>query len=225
MLFDIPPQSAYRKTQFAGTFAPFDGKYKLFPHLTIMKIPTPFIAAALLFPAAAHAQYFGGIDFMKEPPALVAPVNPFFLDSIALDDGRTRYGLRLGYRMNPLFSVESHYANFDRKAGTLMPDRRYGLELASRVTFLDKLHVTGSVGAVRLHRDAGLAINGVPSITYLGPLSPRVANAARIGVGMNYQVTDSLGLRLDVERYRALGGANIGAFSTDNVSFGVSLRF
>jgi hypothetical protein len=223
--FDIPHQSAYRKTHIAGTFVPFDGKYRLFPHLTIMKILTPLTAAALLLPAAAHAQYFGGIDFMKEPPALVAPVNPFFLDSTSLDDGRTRYGLRLGYRLNPLFSVESHYASLDRKAGTLMADRRYGLDLASRVTFLDKLHVTGSVGAARLHRDAGLAINGVPSITYLGSLSPRVANVARIGVGMNYQVTDSLGLRLDVEHYRALGGANIGAFSTDNVSFGVSLRF
>ncbi|MBL8520151.1 MAG: outer membrane beta-barrel protein [Betaproteobacteria bacterium] len=181
--------------------------------------------AALLAPAAAHAQYFGGIDFMKEPPALVAPVSPFFITSTALDDGRLRYGLRLGYRLNPLFSVESHYASLDRKAGTLVPDRRYGLDLTSRVTLWDKLHLSGSVGAARLHRDAGPVGNGVPSISYLGSLSPLSANVARIGVGMSYQVTDSLGLRLDLERYRALGGANIGAFSTDNVSFGVSLRF
>ena len=83
-----------------------------------MKISILLTAATFLLPVVAHAQYFGGIDFMKEPGALVTPVNPFFLDSTALDAGRTRYGLRLGYRVNPLFSVESHYASLDRKAGT-----------------------------------------------------------------------------------------------------------
>lgn len=190
-----------------------------------MKTARSFLILALFAPAAAHAQYFGGIDFMKEPAPGVAPAVPFFVANPTLDDGRVRYGLRLGYRINPLFGVESHYASLDRKAGTLLPDRRYGLDLTSHATFLDKLHVTGSVGAARLHRDAAPGGNGVPSITYLGSLSPTALNAARIGVAMSYQVTDSLGLRLDIERYRVLGGANIGAFSTDNVSFGVSLRF
>ncbi len=190
-----------------------------------MKTARPLLCLALLAPAVAHAQYFGGIDFMKEPLPTVAPSTPFFIANTALDDGRARYGLRLGYRLNPLFSVESHYASLDRRAGSLLPDRRYGLDLTSRATFMDRLHVVGSIGAARLLRDAAPGGNGIPSLTYLGSLSPLAANAARIGVAMSYQVNDSLGLRLDIERYRALGSANIGAFSTDNVSFGVSLRF
>jgi opacity protein-like surface antigen len=189
-----------------------------------MKTTTPLLLLALLGTGTAQAQYFGGIDFTRDAPPVVTPASPFFIASTALDDGRPRYGLKLGYRINPLFSVESHYASIDRQAGRLLADRRYGFDLASRVTLWDRLNVSGNLGVARLHKDIG-ATNGIPSLSYLGSLSPRSANVARLGVGMSYQVTDSLGLRLDVERYRALGGANIGAFSTDNVSFGVSLRF
>lgn len=190
-----------------------------------MKKTTLALAAVALIPAAgAHAQYYGGIDFMKEPAPLAVPASPFVIANTALDNGRTRYGLRLGYRLTPLFSVESHYANFDRKAGSLMADRRYGLDLTGATTFWERFNLTGNIGVARLHKDA--APTGLmPSITYLGGLTPSAANVARFGVGMSYRFNDSLGLRLDVERYRALGGANIGAFSTDNVSFGVSLRF
>jgi hypothetical protein len=189
-----------------------------------MRTTTPLFIVSLLGAASAHAQYFGGIDFTREAPPMAAPASPFFIASTALDGGRTRYGLRLGYRLTPLFSVESHYASFDREAGKLLPDRRYGLDLTGRASVLDRFNVHGNLGVARLHRDAA-ATNGTNSPPYFGSLAPRSASVARVGVGMSYRVTDSLGLRLDLERYRALGGANIGAFSTDHVSFGVSLRF
>ncbi|HEX4859472.1 MAG TPA: outer membrane beta-barrel protein [Usitatibacteraceae bacterium] len=183
-------------------------------------------AAMLAVCGTAGAQYYGGIRFSPDPGHETVVPSRFFVTSTALDDGRVRYGLRLGYRLDPTFSLESHYSLLDPKESTLAPTRRYGFDLTSRVKLWDRIGLVGSAGIARLHGDAGPSANGgmLPS-SYLGSLVSRTATVGRVGVGMSYQVTDSLGLRLDVERYRALGGGNIGAFATDNVSFGVSLRF
>jgi hypothetical protein len=42
---------------------------------------------------------------------------------------------------------------------------------------------------------------------------------------MQYQVNGSLGLRFDVERYRAINGSGLGDLGADHLSLGVMLKF
>lgn len=200
-----------------------------------LRLLTPMRATVMAFSALAcgpvAAQYAGGLNFDSvryslERPEAVREPSGFFIANTALDDRRIRYGLRLGYRVDPVFSVVSHFAQFDRRESTLAETRRYGLDLVGAVPLADRLAVSASAGIARIHGDA--ALNGVSGLYYpgyLGSSVSRAVTAAKMGLGVQYQFSQSLGLRFDVERYRALGNAPLGAFDRDSVALGLSLRF
>jgi opacity protein-like surface antigen len=178
---------------------------------------------------AAHAQYYSGLNFdaLRYSPERVAavplPELGFFIANTALDDRRLRYGLRLGYHLSPALAVVTHAATFDKRESALLPTRRYGLDLIGSVPVSERFSLYASAGAARLHGDntiGGSFDSGLP-----GSSITRVVNAAKLGVGFQYQFSNSLGLRFDVERYRALGSSQLGAFDVDNVSLGVSFKF
>lgn len=190
-------------------------------------------SAALALLAAtsqvAHAQYYGGLDFdaLRYSPERVAavplPELGFFIANTALDDRRMRYGLRLGYHLSPHLAVVTHAALFDKSQSALLPTRRYGIDLVSALPVADRFSIYASAGAVRLHGDS--SFSGSFYAGFPGNAVNRAVNAAKLGLGLQYQFSNSLGLRFDVERYRVLGASQIGAFDTDNVSLGVSLKF
>ncbi len=188
--------------------------------------------SALIFVAAgsgmASAQYYGGLNFNLPrygglPGAGSDDERGFFIASTALDDRRVRYGLKLGYQVAPYLAVVTRYSDFDRRATVSPLVRSYGLDLDSRLPLSARFSISGSAGIARLRNDATfgggfysdlLASSRVKSIT-----------AGRLGVGMQYQVNNSLGLRFDVEKYRPTHGSSMGDLDADNVSFGVMLRF
>jgi OOP family OmpA-OmpF porin len=187
------------------------------------------IASLTLLSGGAHAQYYGGLNFdaLRYSPERVAgvplPELGFFIANTALDDRRMRYGLRLGYHLSPHLAVVTHAALFDKRESALLPTRRYGLDLVGTVPLAERFSLYASAGAVRLNGDnsvGGQYYGGFP-----GSSITRAVNAAKLGLGLQYQFSNSLGLRFDVERYRAMGTAQIGAFDADNVSLGVSLKF
>ncbi len=193
------------------------------------KTSTLALLALALAGGNAHAQYRGGFNFdtLRYTPERVAgvplPELGFFIANTALDDRRSRYGLQLGYRLSPQLALVTHAALFDKRESALLPARRYGLDLVGTVPVAERFSLYASAGAVRLSGDSYLG--GQYYGGFAGSSVSRAVNAARLGLGLQYQFSNSLGLRFDVERYRALGTTQPGAFDADNVSLGVSLRF
>ena len=101
---------------------------------------------------------------------------------------------------------------------------------------MDRLVITGRAGlqAVRNDPNFSAAFN-VASVgtDFNAASSPRSFAQSRLGIGVHYSLTKSVGLRLELERYYRLSGntsntfgSNFGSpFSTDNVSLGVQFKF
>ena len=187
--------------------------------------------SSLIFVAAGSgivsAQYYGGLNFNL--PRYSAAIDAgdddrgFFIASTALDDRRVRYGLKLGYQVSPYLAVVSRYSDFDRR-GTASPlSRSYGLDLESRIPLSARFSMSGSAGIGKLRTEPNFGGGFYPDL--LSTSGSRAYTAGRLGLGMQYQVNNSLGLRFDVEKYRSLHGASMRDLDADHVSFGVTLRF
>lgn len=181
---------------------------------------------------AAGAQYYGGLNFDLSRYATSATSastagtesdTGFFLANTALDDRRVRYGLRLGYQLSPRFALVSRFSAFDRRDFTTPFSRGYGVDIEGRAPVFEKFNVSGSAGFARMNRDVAFG-NGQFSESFSSAGS-RAFNAGRLALGMQYQFNRSVGLRFDLEKYRALGGVGIGELGADHLSLGVMLRF
>ena len=177
----------------------------------------------------ASAQYYGGLNFDLSRYASIARADGaeegsgFFLTNTALDDHRVRYGLKLGYQFSPRLALISRYSAFDRRDSLSQVSRSYGLDLEGRLPVLAGLAVSGSAGIARLRGEpvfGGELYSGLFSTA-----GSRAYSAGRLGVGMQYQFNGSVGLRFDVERYRAFHGTSLGEPDADHLSLGVMLRF
>ena len=177
----------------------------------------------------AGAQYYGGLNFAasRYAPTVVADADAagFFLANTALDDRRVRYGLRLGYQFSPSIALVSRYSTFDQRDSLSRISRSYGLDVEGRAPLLAGIAFSGSAGLARLRAGSGQGnISGLYPEFFSSP-SSRAYNAGRLGLGMQYQVNGSLGLRFDVERYRAINGSGLGDLGADHLSLGVMLKF
>ena len=177
---------------------------------------------------AAQAQYYGGL--MLDPARLSGaanlsglPEHRFHVANPALEDSRIRYGLKLGYPLNSRWGLVANYSQFDRGYDSAMlvpdsralrsPSRSTGLDVVGTMPFLERFSLTGSAGVARLRGDAIFAGGARPF------------SAARLGLGVQYEVNRSLGLRLDMARYRSFGSSAPFESDADNFSFGVMLKF
>lgn len=179
--------------------------------------------------STAGAQYHGGLNFNLSRFATTADARNagtdpgFFIASTALDDRRVRHGLKLGYQMTTYLALVSKYSEFDRRETISPIARNYGLDIDARIPLSARFVVSGSAGITRLRSETTFGGGFYPGL--LTPPGPRVTTAGRLGLGMQYQFNNSMGLRFDVERYRALHGASIGDLDADNLSLGVMLKF
>jgi hypothetical protein len=189
---------------------------------------------------SANAQYYGGISLGRLlPGGIDSPGQEFAVDNslptltASKSSAQSVHGLRLAYPLANHLQLSGTYDELASSGhGTmsaagrlaLAPSvRAYGLDLVSAAPLFDRLSIFGRAGILTLRPEPGAAINGnfdaaLPGLT-------QSATAARFGVGMRYDFSNRIGLRLEVERFRKLGGNSLGEFSADNYSLGVLLKF
>ena len=202
------------------------------------------VASALCatFCAPSYAQYYGGLPLYAVQGTLPADANNLlfrsrlFSSADALENGGAE--LKIGYRFSshlvPHLALVGQYADANRWSGqqisfdgqrAVQKARSYGLDLVGTLPILDRLSLTGTAGVARVRADS--VFGGAIPIGLLSAGDGRYTSAARVGLGVNYDFTRSLGFRFGVERYRNLNGAAYGSnnVDADTFSFGIRIRF
>lgn len=206
-----------------------------------------FIVAAIAVPAmtmagAAHAQYYGGIQFGQSKAGLNGgDIASQFLElgfstpQVSLSDKKTSYGLKLGYQITPNVAVEGNYTELGKfsydatvvpagKLSTTLKASGFGLDVVGSVPIFEKLSLFGRAGVQRTKTEGTFA--GTGSVETFNTGATQTTSAGKFGIGLQYDVSKNIGLRLEVERFRKLGGNALGsAFDADNYTFGVLFKF
>lgn len=201
------------------------------------------LALAALFSPAALAQeggwYAGGaigsaaatIDNERIASGLLGA--GIATTSISDQDRDTGYKVYGGYQFNPYFGIEGGYYDLGHYGftattsppGTLNGDirlRGLNLDLVGTLPLTAGFSVFGRVGAAYTQARDAFSGTGIVVVTNPNP-SVRDTNL-KLGLGLQYDFTPALGVRLEAERYRvndAVG--NIG--NVDMVSLGLVYRF
>lgn len=178
---------------------------------------------------AASAQYYGGLNFDLSRYSTIArgasaeADSGFFLTNTALDDHRIRYGLKLGYQYSPHFALVSRYSAFDRRDSVAPVARNYGLDVEGRYPLLAGLAVSGSAGIAKVRNETAFGSDFYSGL--FASTGSRAYTAGHLGLGVQYQINASMGLRFDVDRYRGFNGAGASELGADHLALGVMLRF
>ena len=162
--------------------------------------------------------------------------------SIMLTDRNLSYGLKLRYQAAPHLALEANYS--DLRASSIPASfapgapsyadayyvktranaKGYGLDLVGTLPLLDRLTLTGRAGIQSVRNESTFSGLGGIDSSVVGGLRP--FSQSRFGLGVQYSLTKSVGLRLEMERFHRLSGNTFGSeFSADNVSFGVLFKF
>ncbi len=157
----------------------------------------------------------------------------FGTSSITDDNRDSGYKLFGGYRINRNFALEGGYFDLGKfgftattvPAGTLngtIQLKGLNLDAVGILPITEKFSAFGRVGVN--YAQARDSFSGTGAVTVLNPNpSKREANV-KFGAGLQYDFTESLGMRLEAERYRindAVGNKG----DADLVSLGLVYRF
>jgi opacity protein-like surface antigen len=210
--------------------------------ITISFTSAVAMSFAALVSAPTHAQYYGGLPLYAVQGTLPSDANnllfrsPMFSSADALDNGGTE--LKIGYRFSssliPHFALVGQYADASRWSGQRLAidgarvaqrTNSYGLDLVGALPIFDRLSMTGSAGVARVRADS--VFGGVTPIGLLGTNDGRYTSATRLGLGVQYDFSRSLGFRFGVERYRNLNANSYGGSNpdADTFTFGMRIRF
>jgi hypothetical protein len=188
----------------------------------------PALLSLWSFTAAAAQDYFGGFS-VSSHAHLIAPYDAAPRFGERVDTSIDLTGIRIGYAWSRRFAVEADFARAGNAAGltgmnaSLLPanSRGMGLDAVGTLPISSALFVMGRAGVRRVTGEADtsqLLPNGTPMIGAL--------NQAKLGLGLQYQFSSSLGFRAEVERYRNLGSDRQVADSDgDAFRFGLYWRF
>jgi OOP family OmpA-OmpF porin len=152
-----------------------------------------------------------------------------------LDDRNddTGYKVFLGYAFNRHFAFEGGYFDLGQfgftagttPAGTLTGDLKvkgFNLDMVGTLPFTRKFSAFGRVGLTRADSKAAFSSTGL--VVVLNPAPSKQDTNVKYGAGLQYDFTRSVGLRVEVERYRvndAVGNKG----DLDLVSAGLLVRF
>ncbi|MBE0625253.1 MAG: outer membrane beta-barrel protein, partial [Burkholderiales bacterium] len=153
--------------------------------------------------------------------------------SIADDDSDTGYKLYGGYKFNRHFAVEGGYFNLGSfgfeastvPAGTLsgrIKVQGLNLDLVGIVPFTDKFSAFGRVGAN--YAEAKDSFSGTGAVNVIRPNPSKRETNVKYGLGLQYDFSKTLAMRLEAERYRindAVGNKG----DIDLISVGLIYRF
>jgi OOP family OmpA-OmpF porin len=200
---------------------------------TLATLASPFASADV-------SNWYGGInlgqsrakiDDARITSGLLA--GRFAVPSIDDDDRDTGYKLFGGYRVNRNFAVEGGYfdlGKFGFTANTLPPGTLNGsikvkgmnLDLVGILPITERFSAFGRVGANYAHtRDV---FSGTGAVTVIRANASARDTNIKYGAGIQFAMTENLGVRGEVERYRindAVGNRG----DIDLVSVGLVYRF
>ncbi len=181
-------------------------------------VVTSAAALACALPGAASAQYFGGLvltprDSVYENETLI-PLAGIYMPAY-LFDGRRHYGLRLDVRSAPVFAAASRNWS-DLFSGSGPRSQAVDLGLSGALPLSDRFSLLGRLGMVRMKPDA---------TPMAGFLTPYGYKSNRMSLGVQYDLSRSLGLRFEVARQRYLQGTGFDGETDHNFSFGLSFKF
>lgn len=197
-----------------------------------MKTPNmlfAFALAALATPAAAD--YLG---MLKAPQAGFVPSGIYSFANLPAEAGGAALGdqtlrLKLGYKYSRYLSVESEFIDAARPAAELFAgpgnlasafrSTSYGVDTIATLPVW-RFSFYGRMGAFR--GDPRNAF-GAYSTSLLADNTQR--SRWRYGLGMRYDITKSVGVRAEMERYSLMGPSLGSEPESDLFSVGVSWRF
>jgi OOP family OmpA-OmpF porin len=179
------------------------------------------VAAAILvggFAVANESGWYGGANIGQSTATIDDPritsglVGSGFTSVIISDNNRdTGYKIFGGYQLNKNFSVEGGYfdlGGFGFNAATLPEGtlnghiklRGVNVDLVGSLPLTPKISVFGRIGAN--YAEARDSFSGSGAVVVLNP-SPSVFDTnSKVGLGMQYAISNSLAVRAEVERYR-----------------------
>ena len=157
----------------------------------------------------------------------------FTVTSRTEDNSSTGYKLFGGYQLNRNFAVECGYFDLGRfnyavnttPLGTFTSDTRVrglNLDLVGLLPLTDQFSVFGKIGAAYAQSRANFTRTGAMPLSR-SPTSRNDTNL-KVGLGMQYAITEALAVRAEVERYRVSDPVrNRG--NIDMASIGLVYRF
>jgi len=157
----------------------------------------------------------------------------FTATSVSKDERDTGYKVFGGYQVNRNFAVEGGFydlGNFGFNATTAPPGsltgriklRGLNLDAVGIIPIADRFSVLGRVGLNYAEARDSFSGTGLVAVTNPNP-NKREMNY-KIGIGLQYDFTPALGMRLEAERYRvndAVGNRG----DVDLISLGIVYRF
>ena len=197
-------------------------------------------AIASPFAIADDTGWYGGVDVGRSSAKIDdARITSnllgsgFATSSITDDNTDTGYKLFGGYKFNRNFALEGGYFDLGRfgfsattvPAGTLNGSiklRGLNLDAVGILPITEKFSAFGRVGLN--HAEARDSFSGTGAVTVTNPSPSKRDTNVKFGAGLQYDFTRSLGMRLEVERYRindAVGNKG----DVDLVSVGLVFRF
>jgi len=158
----------------------------------------------------------------------------FARTSISDDDRDTGYKLFGGYKFNKNFALEGGYfdlGKFGFMATTVLPAgtlngniklQGLNLDAVGILPISEKFSAFGRIGVN--YAEARDSFSGTGAVNVLNPSPSKRDTNLKLGLGLQYDFTPSLGMRLEAERYRindAVGNKG----DIDLVSLGLVYRF
>lgn len=190
--------------------------------------------------AAGDAGWYGGASLGRSVEQLGggaidgALANQGLAASSSLDHHGTAYNLFAGYQFSPHFAVEGgyvHLGKFDFSSAVAAPaadsvSGRYaanGIDAAAVgiLPFADKWSAFGKAGLLYAKTSLEAGSTGAVAVSdehhwSTGPL---------LGAGIGYDLTRSVALRAEWDRYFRVGDAATGRGDIDQYTVGVAYRF
>jgi OOP family OmpA-OmpF porin len=214
------------------TFASASGRLGL---LAIAVIASPFAAAE-------NSNWYGGLNVGRsradiDDGRFISSLAGAGLATTSFRDDNRDVGFKLfgGYQLNKNFAIEGGYfdlGKFNFSATTAPPGTLNGefkikginLDAVGILPFNEKFSAFGRLGVQYAEtRDSFSRTGAVPVLLFNPSPSTRDTNY-KFGAGLQYDFTESLGMRLEAERYRindAIGGKG----NVDLISVGLVYRF
>ena len=192
--------------------------------------------------AAAKDGFYGGVavrDSGADAIGLTLGKTPFawsrYTAPVA-EDATQRALVFGGYRWSNDLSIEAAFNASDKYAlhpgtigvssvglGLFDPTRTWNADLYTSWEFVHSLSLYGRLGYAQTDNRALLAPVGLSSAD-----ARRLRDGVNYGVGLRYDLTRLLGLRVEYARFNRFGGENLSTGvlpETDQVTFGVQFKF